>query len=160
MVTRTVLMSVVVLGLGIVQSAWAGYYSSIDMPEETRFSRDFGNVFFPDVLTKLRSVRILNDKDLKVDFPMRRRYMLIESIASNPALTMKTLEEKLNYSTVLIRRGKAAEAVQVLKPMAEREYADHFLVLSHYATALFLASNDDFRFQAGYYMKKAPNQQY
>jgi len=34
-----------VMFLATLPPAWAGYYSSIDMPEETRYSLDFGMYF-------------------------------------------------------------------------------------------------------------------
>jgi hypothetical protein len=138
----------------IVQPASAGYYSSIDTPEETRWSRDFAGVFYPEVLTKLRSIRV--DKLQGTDYPMRNRYIIFEAMANDGNVKLHTLEAQLNYSTVLIRRGKADEAVALLKPVAERgEHANHFLALSHYATALFLSANADFKINAREYMKQA-----
>jgi hypothetical protein len=150
---RIALIGLVFCSLGVLQPAWAGYYSSIDAPEETRYSRDFAGVFYPEVLTKLRSIRV---GKVEVEFPMRRRYIVFEALANDGKVKLDTLEAQLDYSTVLIRRGKADEAVQLLRPLVDGgEYASHFLVLSHYATALFLASNNDFKKNAGFYMKKA-----
>ena len=135
--------------LACIQPASAGYYSSIDTRFELMPSRDFEKVF-GGILDDLRAIPIPKpDRD-----PVfRKRYVLIESLSRDGALKLDTLEQKLNYSTVLIRRGRADEAVGFLLPL-ERQYPENFLVLSHYATSLFL-STPEFKAKAPYYMKQA-----
>jgi hypothetical protein len=86
--------------------------------------------------------------------PIRQRYILIEFMARDESLKLDTLEQKLNYSTVLIRRGRAFDAARFLEPVYQ-ENRKNFLVLSQFATAHFLSANRDFEVRASVFMKKA-----
>ncbi len=149
MIWRTVSVAVI---LAIAQPVSAGYYTSIDMPEETRWSRDYKGVF-ENVLINLGNISA-NDLKLGGDSPMRRRYILMETLGRDGTANLKTLEQKLNYSAVLIRRGKAYEATQVLLPLS-KEHSNNFLVWSHLATANFLSGNPDFRDKAPLQLEQA-----
>jgi hypothetical protein len=91
---------------------------------------------------------------------------MIESLARKGGGDLKTLEDHLNYSVVLIRRGKTDEAVGMLRQLDEEHQDDaivknadlvfgkmRFLVLSHCATAYFLATNADFKMNSVDYME-------
>src|SRR5262245_25106719 len=86
---------------------FAGVYSTIDTIDETRWKSDDFRAFE----ATLNMVKAIVDADLKrgVDSPMRRRYLFIDAMGRDGKLTLKTLEDQLNYSAVLIRRGKAYE---------------------------------------------------
>jgi len=141
MVKSTV--SIIVLLFGIAPSAYAGYYSTIDPPADTRWNRDYDRVF-KNVLLDLGNI---GAKEVKQESPIRDRYILIETLGRDGTANLKSWEQKLDYSTVLIRRGKAYEATQVLQPLT-KEQPKNFLVWSHLATAYFLSNNPDFRGKA------------
>ena len=100
------IVSAGVLFLVFVPSTPAGYYSSIDRGEETLYSRDFDTVFLPALVR----LRLIPQQKLPPDkvFPMYQRYLLIESMARDGKVNfdLLSLEQKLNYSTVLIRQRK------------------------------------------------------
>src|SRR5262245_22026573 len=97
-----------------METAHAGIYATIDMPEEIRWNKDYRA--FERTLGMLKA---LAENDLKKgdDTPMRRRYLQIDAMGRDGTLMLKTLEQKLNYSAVLMRRGKANEATLVLHPL-------------------------------------------
>lgn len=135
---RIVIAVIVILILGSYSSA--GIYSTMDTVDETRWKTDDYRTF---ELT-LNVVKALSDSDLKrgEDTPMRRRYLLIDAMGRDGTLKLRTLEEKLNYSAVLIRRGKAYEATQILLPLSQ-EHPKNFLVWSQLGTAKFLSGNSE-----------------
>ena len=144
-----VCIGVMVFALGMAPSARAGCYSSFDTLEETqRYSRDY-QVFNAN-LTDLASIAA---NDFPRFVPIRQRYLLLESLAGDSPMNLKTLGQKLDFSAVLIRRGRYEDAVQFLVPLVE-EHPKNFLVLSHCATAHFLAPKD-FHRKSAYYMKRA-----
>src|SRR5579862_8797628 len=97
---RIALIGWIVFGLAVVPSARAGIYTTIDTPEETRWARDYDRVF-RFVLADLKSIGAAKPER---DPPIRRRYVLMEALAHDGIAPLKTLEQKLNYSAVLIRR--------------------------------------------------------
>lgn len=152
MSARTVKTAMIVIGFAIVQPVSAGYYTTIDTPQETRWSRDYKGVFSA-VLINLGSIA---GNESKVDSPIRHRYVLMDTLAREGSPNLKTLEQKLNFSAVLIRRGKAYEATALLGPLTRHKATeDNFLVWSHFATAQFLSKNEDFRRQAADNLKQA-----
>jgi len=135
---RIVILAAIVLGLCSFQGAWAGIYNTGDSPEETsRFSPDFDGVF-RNVLMDLKSIP--NPGSL-ANPPIRRRYLLIESLGSRGALDLRTVEAKLDYSAVLLRRGKPEEAVAILAPLA-RDHPKNFVVQAQCAMAHFMTKTD------------------
>ncbi|MBM3994913.1 MAG: hypothetical protein FJ303_12280 [Planctomycetes bacterium] len=132
---------------------FAGYYSTFDSPYDTKMDAFDFIGGFADTMDTLQTIP---DAKPKSNPPIRRRYVLMESLASKGGLNLETLEQKLNYSTVLIRRGRREEAEALLKPLLD-EYPTNFILLSHYASACYLMGNDDFRRKAKFYMKKALN---
>jgi hypothetical protein len=137
-------------GMAPSPSAQAGYYSSFDALEEThRYSRDYQ--VFSDILSNLGAIAAA--KDPPVYTPIRQRYLLLEAMGGESPVNLKTLGQKLDYSAVLIRRARYEDAVQFLRPLAE-EQPRNFLVLTHYATAQFLAPRE-FQRQSAFYMMKA-----
>ncbi|MBI1831979.1 MAG: hypothetical protein HYR84_11070 [Planctomycetes bacterium] len=152
MFTRSVSVVIFFCTAAECAPAWAGYYSTFDAPLDTRYhDLDFALVFGPTMDTL---ATIEGSRSKTIPPPIRRRYLLMEALAQKGNLQLDTLEQKLNFSTVLIRRGRREEAEELLKPLLD-EYPQHFILLSHYASACFLSGNEDFRRRAGYYMKKA-----
>ncbi len=150
MFIRSVVILATMICCGISAQASAGYYSTIDAPEELRWSRDYENVF----LGVLNNLRAIPAQRVEHDPTMRRRYMLMEALARDGNLKLDTLEQKLNWSAVLIRRGKADQAMQLLAPLT-KEQDKNFVVLSQYAMARFLMNNPDFTPEAPDFMKQA-----
>ncbi len=119
--------------------AWpaaAGIYTSIDLPEEMQYSRNLNT--FRDVLT---AIKLIAHPQPPSDSPIRRRYFLLEALGHKGASELPSIEQNLNYSAALIRRDKAAEAVDVLLPLS-REHPENFLLLSQCAIAHFLAAGE------------------
>lgn len=136
--------AIIMLFLASAPSASAGYYSSLDNPQEVRWDRDF-RAFNVKVLIPLGFIS--TDKGLLTDSPMRQRYVLIDSMSRDGNVKLTTWQQKLNLSAVLIRRGKAYEATQVLQQLS-KEQPDNFLVWAHLGSANFLSGNSDFRANA------------
>jgi hypothetical protein len=149
MYIRTLIVGAMIFSISHVPAVSAGYYSSIDAREEIRYSPDFE--IFGKVMDVLSTIHVPKPAS---NPPIRQRYVLIESMARDESLKLDTLEQKLNYSTVLIRRGRAFEAARFLEPVYQ-ENRKHFLVLSQFATAHFLSSNRDFEVRAPVFMQKA-----
>lgn len=144
------LMVALIVGLLCVNSTDAGIYTTFDTPDETRrLSRDFLKVFH-GVIGDLRTI---SDKKPDREGPIRKRYILIEAMGNKAAADLKSAEDLLNYSAVLIRRGKADEAIGFLNEVKEA-HPDNFLLYSHLATAHFLGSAD-FRRSAPDVMEEA-----
>jgi hypothetical protein len=153
--TRRALMMAIFWGV-LAAPAHAGFYATIDTKEELRWDRDFRRFN----MTLLTLMNIANDDAKAVDSPMRQRYLLVEAMGKDGTAKLRTLEQKLNYSAVLIRRGKAYEATQMLQPLAVD--SKNFLVHTHLATAFFLSNNSEFREKAALQLDQAlehwPNQ--
>jgi hypothetical protein len=128
----------------------AGIYSTIDMRQETVWNPNFEA--FEKTLDFLKAIRLPEAKD--ADSPMRQRYLLIDALGRDGTLSLKTFEQKLNYSAVLIRRGKAYEATQILHPLSI-QYPDNFLVWSQLGTAKFLSGNSELSANAPDCIKQA-----
>lgn len=145
-------MGVIALALGMSPSAWGGYYTSFDTLAETqRYGRDHRDFqLFSNEVTDLAAIA---PNEYPRFVPIRQRYLLLEALGGDNPMQLKTLGQKLDYSAVLIRRGRYEDAVQLLVPLVD-ENPKNFLVLSHCATAHFLASRD-FQRKAAFYMKRA-----
>jgi hypothetical protein len=135
--------------LGPLGPASAGIYSSIDPREEMRYSQEYE--VFGKVLDVLSTIGVPKPA---TNPPIRQRYVLIEALGRDGMVKLDTLEQKINYSAVLIRRGRALEAVQFLRNVYE-ENRDNFVVTSQFATAHFLTGNPDFEGASLRYMKRA-----
>ncbi|MBI3822078.1 MAG: hypothetical protein HY289_05280 [Planctomycetes bacterium] len=132
----------------------AGYYSTIDAPEESRFY----SIDYEAFKAKLDQLKSIADPPSGKYLPLQERYLLFERLARDApgrggAPNLDTLKEQLNFSTVLIRRGRAADAVRFLESVYE-DNKDNFLVLSHYATAHFLSKELRFERQSARLMAK------
>jgi hypothetical protein len=79
---------------------------------------------------------------------------LIEALGQTGQLKLESLEQKINYSAVLIRRGRADEARRFLEPVYQQNRGN-FVVLAQFATAHFLTDNPDFEAHSLVYMKRA-----
>ena len=135
--------------LAVAQPVWAGIYNTADKPDETQLSPDMRK--FSGVLGDLRTIALAkSDRNP----PLRIRYILMETLGRKGAAELKSLEQQLDYSTVLIRRGKADEAIQLLRPLTDKD-PNNFLVWSHLATAYHLSGNKEFGNQAGDSMREA-----
>ncbi|MBI2808121.1 MAG: hypothetical protein HYX68_24310 [Planctomycetes bacterium] len=146
---RSVGVALGLMGFCLASPAMAGYYSSFDTARELAWSRDFGNVFKPI----LDDLIIIRERNAKRSPPIRKRYILIETLAQAGGLKFQDIEDKLDYSTVLIRRGKPDEAVQFLLPL-EGAMPENFLVQAHCASARFLGS-PDFKREAASCMRQS-----
>jgi hypothetical protein len=149
MFIRIVLLGMTTLSFGVVPAVSAGYYSTIDAPEEMRYSPDFE--IFGKVMDVLGTIPVPKPAS---NPPIRQRYVFIESLAGDGPLKLETLEQKLNYSAVLIRRGRAFEAARFLGNV-QQEYPDNFVVLSQYATANLFSGDRDFERESARVMKEA-----
>ncbi len=148
-IVRIVLMLLV--GVGLSPTTHAGVYSTIDNEVETqRMSHDYEKVF-QSVLVDLRTIGLPAPKR---ETAIWKRYVLMETLGRKGAADLRTLEQTLNYSAVLIRRDKGAEAVQLLLPL-KSEHRKNFVVLSQYALACFLSKSDDFRSRSSEAMEEA-----
>ena len=149
MFIRIVLLGITILSFGVVPAVSAGYYSSIDAREEMRYSPDFE--IFGKVMDVLGTIPVPKPAS---NPPIRQRYVFIESLAGDGTLKLETLEQKLNYSAVLIRRGRAFEAARFLGKV-QIENPESFLVLSQYATAYFLSGDRDSERESARVLKKS-----
>lgn len=149
MFTRSLLIGLTILGLAT--EVHAGFYSSMDNRQhEMPYSMDYGGVFFK-VLGDLKSIAVANPES---NPPIRRRYLLMEALAPGGTPQLSTLEQKLNYSAVLIRRGEPDLAARFLGGVND-EHRKNFLVLSHFASACFLSKENNRKLQARNLMKMA-----
>jgi tetratricopeptide (TPR) repeat protein len=115
----------------------AGLYNTSE-PEEGKLGRENFALVFRDTLLRLRTIgmrQVPNDNDL------RKRYHLQAALAIRVNPANLTSEQKLNLSAVLVRCGKADEAINLLEPLARQE-PKNFLVLSNLATAYQLTGPD------------------
>ena len=149
MFIRIVLLGITILSFGVVPAVSAGYYSTIDAREEMRYSPDFE--IFGKVMDVLGTIPVPKPAS---NPPIRQRYVFIESLAGDGTLKLETLEQKLNYSAVLIRRGRAFEAARFLGKV-QIENPESFLVLSQYATAYFLSGDRDSERESARVLKKS-----
>ncbi|MEI7683691.1 MAG: hypothetical protein WCL32_01595 [Planctomycetota bacterium] len=108
--------------------AQAGIYNTTEI-DELRLSSDVSQ--FRETLNKVRSIGFD-----KVDFDnlLRKRYFLNDALGGAKPPVDLTLEQKLDYSAVLIRRKKYQQAIDFLTPLT-RQYPDMFLFESHLAMA-------------------------
>src|SRR5713101_1190841 len=149
MFIRIVLLGITILSFGVVPAVSAGYYSTIDAREEMRYSPDFE--IFGKVMDVLGTIPVPKPAS---NPPIRQRYVFIESLAGDGTLKLETLEQKLNYSAVLIRRGRAFEAARFLGKVQD-ENPESFLVLSQHATAYFLSGDRDSERESARVLKKS-----
>jgi len=132
----------------LVPEIHAGIYSTMDAEEETdRRSPNFQ--VFQKTLLAWQSIPAPEGANP----PLKRRYVLLEKLGGKGASALVKPEEILDYTAVLIRRGKADEASNILKD-ASNKYPDNFVILSQLATANFLAS-PELRANARDYMREA-----
>lgn len=119
---------VCLLGLVFHASAAAGIYNTVEV-DDIRLSTDI--LQFRDILIKVRTIGFD-----KVDFEnlLRKRYLFYEALAGDNPPKNLTLEQKLDYSAVLLRRRKFQQAIEFLTPLV-REHPDIFLFESHLAMA-------------------------
>src|SRR5467141_3055675 len=107
MFIRLVSACLTALSLIATQSAFGGYYGNMDTEEEVkRYSLDYKNVF-DGILDNLRTLPVATPVRPP---PMYHRYALMETLAISGALRLRTVEDKLNYTSLLIRRGKPDKA--------------------------------------------------
>jgi hypothetical protein len=90
--------------------------------------------------THLLILRSLGMDKVEVDNPMRRRYMLQAELARRGAAGNLSVEQTINLSTVLVRRRRPEDAIDLLRPLATGK---NFLALSNLATAYYLSGRDE-----------------
>jgi hypothetical protein len=133
---RWAVLALCVCGL-VPGRAPAGVYNPGASEEDAIYPNFLGTQGrnFRDVLITLRSI---GADTVQFDNPVRRRYLLEAELASRTALNgLKSVEDKLQVSAVLIRRRKAEDAILLLKPLS-LQHRDNFLVQSNLATAYHL----------------------
>ena len=107
----------------------AGVYNTTDDEASIALTPIFQN--FQKSLGDLRSI---GADQVDVDNPLRKRYFLMESLAGRAPPISLTLEQKLNYSAVLIRRRRSQDAIEFLQPLT-RQHPEIFLFDCHLALA-------------------------
>lgn len=115
----------------VAAGAQAGIYNTTET-DDIRLSTDISQ--FRDTLVKVRSIGFD-----KVDFDniLRKRYLLNEALGGTTPAGL-TLEQKLDYSAVLLRRKKFQQAIDFLAPIA-RQHPEIFLFDCHLAMAYWLS---------------------
>ncbi|HZZ82138.1 MAG TPA: hypothetical protein VFE62_26805 [Gemmataceae bacterium] len=78
--------------------------------------------------------------------------MLMEALGAKGVFDLQSLEQQLDYSVVLMRRGRADEAIVFLTPLT-RKHPDNLILHSHFATAHLLSPNASDRNQAAGLMR-------
>jgi tetratricopeptide (TPR) repeat protein len=136
---RRILLGVGTALLGAC-SAHAGVYNPADGQEAATYP-DF--IYSPtgrnfrEVLITLQSIPLQLPQ---IDNPVRRRYVFEEERILAAPNSLKTAEDRLQASAVLIRRGKYKEAEEILRPIATRQAElDNIPLQANFATALHLA---------------------
>jgi hypothetical protein len=125
----------------------AGIYSSIDnRMAESRYSPDYD--VFGAILGDLATISATKPAS---NPPIRQRYLLIEALGQGTRPNLDSLGQKINYSAVLLRRGRAHGALQFLQSVSPR----NFVVESHDAMAHFLTETPDLEEKSLIYMKRA-----
>lgn len=114
------------------ESAYAGIYNTTET-DDIRLSIDVSK--FRDTLNKVRNIGF--DK-VEVDNLLRKRYLLNEALGGAKPPSTLTVEQKLDYSAVLIRRKKYQQAIEFLIPLT-RQHPEVFLFDSHLAMAYWLS---------------------
>jgi hypothetical protein len=121
----------------------AGIYNLAESDDRTlsaQYMRPDGSGF-RDTLLKVRSIGLDKvDKDNEI----RKRYFLWEALGGASPPRSLTLEQKVDYSAVLVRRKKFSEAIRFLE-QASREHPDNILLRSHLAHATFASGQPDSR---------------
>jgi hypothetical protein len=134
------------IGLGIVSAstARAGIYNPGASDDEValypEFIRSRNGKDFRDVILTLQSISVPVPQ---VDNAIRRRYIFQEELLKKyPPTALKTVEDRLQASAVLIRRRKFDEAQQLLRPVAmQQSELDNIPLQSNFVTALHLSGN-------------------
>ncbi len=127
----------------LASTAAAGLYNTSEPDVEKRTDpgvdpRDWFQLVFRDTLAQLRSIGL---REVPVDKPLRKRYVLAAELAARANTAKLTVEDKLNLSDVLVRRRKHYDAINLLLPLA-RQQPKHFLVQCNLATAYQLAGQE------------------
>jgi len=110
----------------------AGLYNTAE-PDEGPLDPNFLGKF-RDTLLILRTIGM---PQVPVERPLRKRYLLQDELFSKVDVSKLTAEQKLNFSAVLIRRNRAADAIGLLR-QATRQHPELFLLQSNLATAYHL----------------------
>lgn len=109
------------------QDSHAGVYNFLE-PEEFAIHPDYMGRYRP-VLFALRSIGM---PEVQADNPLRKRYLLQDALGGQAEKL--TIEQKLSYSAVLLRRKKYADAVSFLVPLTRR-HPEVFFFDCHLAMA-------------------------
>src|SRR5262245_56307730 len=115
--------------------AAAGVYNTAESDEGPLDPNFMGK--FRDTLLILRTIGM---PQVPVERPLRKRYLLQADLFSKLDTAKLSAEEKLNFSAVLIRRNRAADAIGLLMP-ATRQRPELFLLQSNLATAYHLSGD-------------------
>ena len=108
---------------------WAGLYNPAE-PDEGPLD----DVYVGKFGTTLKILGSIAAPQVEVDSPLRRRYFFQEKLFDQLDPAKLSAEQKLHFSSVLIRRRRPGDAIGLLLP-ATRQHPDVFLLQSNLATA-------------------------
>lgn len=108
---------------------WAGVYNPAE-PDEGPLD----DVYIGKFGLTLKILGSIAAPQVEVDSPLRRRYFFQEKLYDQINPAKLSVEQKLHFSSVLIRRRRAGDAIGLLLP-ATRQHPDVFLLQSNLATA-------------------------
>lgn len=108
---------------------WAGVYNPAELDEGP-----LDEVYVGKFGTTLKFLASIGAPQVEVDSPIRRRYFFQERMYDQLDPAKLSVEQKLHFSSVLIRRRRPGDAIGLLLP-ATRQHPDVFLLQSNLATA-------------------------
>ncbi|MCI0681322.1 MAG: hypothetical protein L0Y71_04390 [Gemmataceae bacterium] len=108
----------------------AGVYN----PAEPPFEVPLDPVYVGKFGLSLKIMASIAAPQVEFDSPLRRRYFFQEQLYDRLDPAKLSVEQKLHFSSVLIRRRRAGDAIGLLQP-ATRQHPQAFLLQSNLATA-------------------------
>src|SRR5882762_8184912 len=107
-----IMSSVMILSvvIGSPSMCRGGLYNTAE-PDEGPLDPNL--IKFSETLNVLRSI---GAEKVEVERPLRKRYFLQADLFNNVNVNKLSAEQMLNFSAVLIRRRKFADAIQLLMP--------------------------------------------
>ena len=131
------ILGLVCLGPG---TATAGVYNPGESDEAATYPDFINGPPGKDFREVVMNLRIIPLKQPEADKPVRRRYVFMEEMISRAGPGgLKSPEDRLQASAVLIRRRKFDEAEQLLRPLAlSPEGRDNIPIQSNFAACLHM----------------------
>jgi hypothetical protein len=132
--------------------AQAGLYNTSE-PSDATLDPTYVERFHNHLLI----LRSLGMDKVEYDNPMRRRYLLQAELAKRGATANLSVEQKINLSDVLIRRRRADEAAELLRPFDGQR--DNLLLQANLATAHQMSGQmDRAKYTLDYVLKAWPEE--